>query len=427
MGKKRLVIIVAAIGVLLVLLIAAPYLINVNNYRPTIEAALGSSLGRQAQIGHLRLSLLSRTLTAEDISISDDVAFGHSPFLRAKSLAVGVEVLPLVFSHTLHVRSLTLVEPELSLLRAAPGKWNFSSLGPKEKSGESASGLQGFSVQKLAITNGRISVGRWPSGAGQQSYDNVKLAAKDISTTSAFPLAMELRTSGAGRVKLVGTAGPIDPNSTMDHVVVHLKFNGQQIPGEGVQGLLQILGVSLPPGSSLRGGVLNADLASDGPLERLVTTGDVSVSNVSFSGFNLASKLGAMAALGGVAGGSDTVIRSMSSKIRVAVEGIRLDDLNISIPSMGTLTGAGIIGTDNGLKFRMVATLHAGSGPLGGIQAVASLGQSNSGFPFRIQGTASNPVFVPDVGGSMGKMVTMPSKGLGQIFSGLTGQKQKKH
>jgi hypothetical protein len=111
MGKKRLVTIVAAIGVLLVLLIAAPYLINVNNYRPTIEAALGSSLGRQAQIGHLRLSLLSRTLTAEDISISDDVAFGHSPFLLAKSLAVGVEVLPLVFSHTLHVRSLCARPP----------------------------------------------------------------------------------------------------------------------------------------------------------------------------------------------------------------------------------------------------------------------------------------------------------------------------
>ncbi len=424
MGKKGLVIIAAAIGVLLLLLIAAPYLINVDNYRPTIEAALGSSLGRQAQIGHLRLSLLSRTLTAEDISISDDAAFSHSPFLRAKSLAVGVEVLPLIFSHTLHVKSLTLVQPELNLLRSAPGKWNFSSLGPKEKSGESASALQGFSVQKLAITNGRISIGRWPSGAGQQSYENVKLAAKDISTTSAFPLAMELRTSGGGRVKLVGTAGPIDPNSTMEHVVVHLKFNGQQIPGEGVQGLLQILGVSLPPGSSLRGGLLNADLASDGPLERLVTTGAVSLSNVSFSGFNLGSKLGAMAALGGVAGGSDTVIRSMSSKIRVALEGIRLDDLNILIPSMGTLTGAGIIGTDNSLNFRMVATLHAGSGPLGGIQAVASLGQGNSGFPFRIQGTASNPVFVPDVGGSMGKIVTMPSKGLGQILSGLTGQKK---
>jgi len=117
MKRKKLIIIAAVIGVLLVLLIAVPYLINVDNYRPTIEAALGSSLGRQVQIGHLHLSLLSRTISAEDLTISDDAAFSRSVFLRAKSLKVGAEVMPLLFSHTLHVNSLTVVEPQLNLLR----------------------------------------------------------------------------------------------------------------------------------------------------------------------------------------------------------------------------------------------------------------------------------------------------------------------
>ena len=74
MKRKKLIIIAAVIGVLLVLLIAVPSLINVDNYRPTIEAALGSSLGRQVQIGHLHLSLLSRTISAEDLTIKQLIA-----------------------------------------------------------------------------------------------------------------------------------------------------------------------------------------------------------------------------------------------------------------------------------------------------------------------------------------------------------------
>ena len=426
MKRKKLIIIAAVIGVLLVLLIAVPYLINVDNYRPTIEAALSSSLGRQVQIGHLHLSLLSRTISAEDLTISDDGAFSRSAFLRAKSLKVGAEVMPLLFSHTLHVSSLTVVEPQVNLLRSPSGRWNLSSLGPKQKSAGSASALQGFSVQELKITNGRISVGRLPSGAGQQSYEDVNLVAKDISTTSAFPLALDLKTSGGGKIKLEGTAGPIDPHGTMEHVIVHLKFNGQKIPAQDVEGLLQALGVSLPSGSSLRGGILNANLAVDGPLERLVTTGPASLSNVSLSGFNLASKLGALAALGGGGGGPDTLIKSLSSKLHVAPEGTRLDDLNIVIPSLGTLTGAGIIGANNSLDFRMLAKLNAGSSTPGGAGPLASLGQGANGLPFRIQGTTSNPVFVPDFPGTMPKSLASPSQtqGLSQILGGLTGKRK---
>ena len=42
---------------------------------------------------------------------------------------VSVEMMPLLFSRSVRVTALTLKEPELALLRAPSGKWNFSSLG----------------------------------------------------------------------------------------------------------------------------------------------------------------------------------------------------------------------------------------------------------------------------------------------------------
>src|SRR5260370_38238220 len=68
-------------------------------------------------------------ISAKDISIADDPNYSQQPFLKAKSLDVGVELLPLIFSHSLHVNSATLREPELHLVRGSGGKWNFSSLG----------------------------------------------------------------------------------------------------------------------------------------------------------------------------------------------------------------------------------------------------------------------------------------------------------
>ena len=48
------------------------------------------------------------------------------------------------------------------------------------------------------------------------------------------------------------------------------------------------------------------------------------------------------------------------------------------------------------MDFTMLARLE-GSGPIAGqVSRFASFGQAANGIPFRIQGTTSNPVFVPD-------------------------------
>jgi AsmA protein len=69
----------------------------VNSFRPKIESEASTALGRQVTVGNLSLSILSDRLAAEKIAIADDPAFGKKPFVTAKSLKVGVELMPLIF------------------------------------------------------------------------------------------------------------------------------------------------------------------------------------------------------------------------------------------------------------------------------------------------------------------------------------------
>ena len=117
------------VAVLIVVAIAVPFLVNVNNFRPQIESNLSSALGRPVKVGNLSLGILSGSVEADQLSIADDPKFSSAPFIQAKSLQVGVELMPLIFSKQLNVTKLIIDHPQITLLRDRDGVWNFSSLG----------------------------------------------------------------------------------------------------------------------------------------------------------------------------------------------------------------------------------------------------------------------------------------------------------
>src|SRR5690242_3989813 len=126
MTPKKLVLAAAGVaGVLVAAAAAAALFVDVDRFRPELQQAISSAAGRAVEIGRVHLSLFSGSVAVEDVSIADDPAFGSKPFVKAKSLKVGVDLLPLVLSRTLHVRSFTLQQPELTLRRSAAGTWNF--------------------------------------------------------------------------------------------------------------------------------------------------------------------------------------------------------------------------------------------------------------------------------------------------------------
>src|ERR1022692_4499303 len=130
--NRNLKIAAIVVGALILLVIAVPFFVDANTFRPKLESELSDALGRTVKVGNLSLSLLSGGVTADNISIADDPTFSKTAFVQAKSLKVGVELIPLIFSKSLNVTELTLNQPEISLVRSGNGeKWNFSSLGNK--------------------------------------------------------------------------------------------------------------------------------------------------------------------------------------------------------------------------------------------------------------------------------------------------------
>ena len=218
MGSKLRVVLIV-VGVLIVLILITPFLIPVNQFRPTIEEKASAALGRKVQLGDLSLSLLSGSLSAENLSIGDDPKFSSAPFLTARSLKVGVELMPLIFSKTLNITGITIDTPQVMLLHNPAGVWNFSSLGgPAAKAqAKQAPAQKGaapeLSIAKLELKNGKITVGATNSQK-RSTYNNLNITASDVSMVSKFPVTLTADLPGGGKFKLDGTAGPVDQEDT---------------------------------------------------------------------------------------------------------------------------------------------------------------------------------------------------------------------
>src|SRR5579862_2767822 len=126
-------------AILILIVVSLPFLINVDQFRPTLQSDLSTALGREVTLGNLRLKILSGQVTADDLSVAEDPAFGKPAFLQAKSLHVGVEIWPFLFSRKLIVKDLIIDQPEIALVQAPTGDWNFSSLGSKSKAASAPS------------------------------------------------------------------------------------------------------------------------------------------------------------------------------------------------------------------------------------------------------------------------------------------------
>jgi AsmA protein len=527
---KALKIIGIVVAILIVIAIALPFLINVNSFRPKLESELTEALGRQVKVGNLSLSILSGSVSAEDLSIADDPAYSKDPFIRAKSLKVGVEVMPLIFSKTLHVTDITLDKPEIALLRDASGKWNFSSLGNKSAKAAPSSGPSStpdLSVSKLDVKDGRLSVNRANSSIKPHVYDNVDISVRDFSPTSQFPFTITANLPAGGTAKLEGKAGPINSTDVSESpieaqinvkgldltasgfvepstgiagvadfdgtlnsdgkvlrtsgtlkaaklklavkgspasepvtvkyatdydlkkqggtltqgdvslgkalakltgnyqsqgeaTILNMKLNADGMPVDDLQTMLPALGIILPSGSKLQGGTLSVNVGITGPVDKLVIVGPIRLAQTKLAGFNLSSKMSAISALSGSQSGSDTSIQNLSTDARVAPEGVRTQNINLTIPALGTVTGNGTISPAGALDYKMNASLSGGA--VAGLTQLAGIGggSKGSGIPFFIQGTTSDPKFMPDVQGMVGGQL---KNGLGGALGGLMGGK----
>jgi AsmA protein len=213
--SSKLKWIAIAVLALIVILFVVPFLIPVNKFRPTIEQKASEALGRKVSVGNLSLSILGGSLGMDDLSISDDPKFNSGPFLTAKKVKVGVELLPLIFSQQVNVTEISIVNPQVTMMKDASGKWNFSSIGgnsttQSKPASENTNAAQSVSIKELTLEDGQITVGNTKSQK-RSVYTKVNLKATDVAMTSSFPVTFSMELPGGGEMKIDGKVGPIDP------------------------------------------------------------------------------------------------------------------------------------------------------------------------------------------------------------------------
>jgi len=248
------------VAILLLAVVVTPFLINVNQFRPTLESELSADLGREVKLGALSLKLLSGEVAADDLSVAEDPAYGKPAFLRAKSLHVGVELWPFLVSRKLIVTDLTIDQPEILLTQSPSGDWNFSSLGKhKTAAPPSPSTPLDLSVKLVKVSNGSVTLGRTIGHRKPLVLERVNLQLRDFSATSAFPFSLSTNVRGGGSITLDGTAGPINPtDSAMTPVKATLNVTQLDVAGSGIAdtapdlaGLLSLNGTGDSDGKSM--------------------------------------------------------------------------------------------------------------------------------------------------------------------------------
>jgi AsmA protein len=183
-----------------------------------------------------------------------------------------------------------------------------------------------------------------------------------------------------------------------DSLIAHFRLASSELPLDDVEGVLPALGIQLPGDSKLHGGTVNASVAFDGPLDHMVTSGTVQLENAHLSGFDLGSKLSSITALKGDNPGSNLAIVRLSSAFRIAPQGTHISNFKTQISGIGALSGEGNIDSADNLQFAMVANVpndgwfHKGLDHLG-------LKSVPENIPFKVVGTTSHPIFLPDLRG----------------------------
>ncbi len=154
--KKALLAALVIVLIVLGTLLVAPAFVDWNSYRQDVAVAIARATGRQVTIaGDLNLSILPLPrLTVKRIGVASIDGAVEPEMLRIGELHMELALAPLIAGR-IAVRSLSLVDPVLTLETTADGRdnWNFVRVERDTLPGRLAAGL---SVDSVFVSNGRL-------------------------------------------------------------------------------------------------------------------------------------------------------------------------------------------------------------------------------------------------------------------------------
>ena len=218
--RKLKIAAAVVVAVVLIAVGAVWLLVDVNKYRPQIQAKVEEQLHRKVTLGNMKLGLLPLRFTVQDVTISEDPNFPSSfPFTQAKQLDIRVSLLPLL-SGNVKVNSIDLQEPSVELIRNGKGIWNFASLARGSSTAEPAPAPNApaetkssstFSLGRLSISGGKIAMTDQLKNQARSVYAPIDISVNDYAEGQPFSFDITAHVPGEGSqtIHIKGTGGPL--------------------------------------------------------------------------------------------------------------------------------------------------------------------------------------------------------------------------
>jgi uncharacterized protein involved in outer membrane biogenesis len=152
----------ALVGLLVLAAIALSLFLDVNAYKPRLEAAVSDMMGMDVKVGGpLAIDFFPNVLvTLKDVHVRNR----GTEVVTARSARVGVEFLPLLHKEV-RIRHIALENPSISIEKGSDGKFNFEKL-------EQARGpLPVLNLGQVSFSDGRFRYLDKQSGEGIEAAD----------------------------------------------------------------------------------------------------------------------------------------------------------------------------------------------------------------------------------------------------------------
>jgi len=168
--KIILVAVGSVIGLLALVVAAVLFFVDINAYKPRLEAAASGALGMEVRVGgRLGIGFFPGLhLALEDVQIRNRGA----DLASAKQARLGIELLPLL-KKEVRIGSIVLKHPTISIEQDHDGKFNF------EKPGAAKGTLPALDLATVSLSDGTLLYTNKQSGGGFEAV-NCNLNARRL-------------------------------------------------------------------------------------------------------------------------------------------------------------------------------------------------------------------------------------------------------
>ncbi len=260
-------IILSALAAIVLLLVSAigilPFIINPNDFKPEITAAVKDKTGRELVLdGDLKLSLLPWIgISTGKLSLSNAPGFQDRPFATLEESDIKVRLLPLL-SKKLEVSRIVLKGLTLNLAKNRQGIGNWDDLTGKTAAPAAVAGKQDeqpaptatpmtFTVDGMTIDNARIN---WDDLKAEK---HIEIKDLNLNTDKfTFDEPVEITASltalkqGSKSTQTIKLNTELSVNEKLDTFALHqsnlqLTSSGENVPGKSITAALTAADVAL--------------------------------------------------------------------------------------------------------------------------------------------------------------------------------------